>query len=331
MILTNLLQDAGYDNLICTLELTIQTNNSLLILKAIVLILLPLTVLWILDLVDELCIIKHKSRVNVDLFGVQLENIFVKMKACGYTTVNDVHVAFSQRCIICSHYGDTATMRYLLNQLTNDDKTLKNWKTPHEFYKHIVKIFTSDKIYVNGKMTPVNVHCGCSTAGSGGLIPTANSSICSDITFYNPKTCDQATIDAIFEKKTCPICYLPKTHKQSHFFGTFDYKKQCGCKHFLEKHGYTITYDKEMDEYCLDAQKLLDRKLKFEKNEAKDEQRNKARDAKVAAEAIRAGAEKAEKEKEALSNGTVVGKNGKDTKTDSEAATAIQSNLNQQQ
>ena len=70
MILTELLRDAGYHNLIRTLNLTVQINNGLLILEAIVSILLPLTTLWILDLVDELCIIKHKSGENVDLFGV---------------------------------------------------------------------------------------------------------------------------------------------------------------------------------------------------------------------------------------------------------------------
>merc|ERR1711884_443216 len=233
MILTKLLRDAGYDELTRTLNLTIQTNNGLLLLEAIVSTLLPLTTLRILDLIDELCIIKHKSGENVDLFGVQLENIFVKMKARGYTTVDDVHMAFSQRCIIRGDYGDTSTMRYMLQQLTHDDKTLKDWDSPREFYKHIVKIFTSDKIYADGKMTPLNVHRGRSTAGSGGLIPTADSSICSDNTFYHPKACDQATIDAIFEKTACPICCLPKTHKDHHFFGTFDRKNQCGCKYFL--------------------------------------------------------------------------------------------------
>ena len=157
------------------------------------------------------------------------------MKAYGYTIVDDIHMAFSQRCIICGDYGDTSTMQYLLNQLTHNEKTLKSWETPCDFYKHIVKIFTSNKVYVNGKMNQVNIHPGHSAAGSCGLIPTANSSICSDNTFHHSKACDQATINAIFEKTQCPICPLPKTHKENHFFGTFDNRRKCGCKLFWQR------------------------------------------------------------------------------------------------
>ena len=79
----------------------------------------------------------------------------------------------------------------------------------------------------------------------------------------------------------------------------------------------------------MDAQKLRDCQLKLQKEEVEDEQENKALDAQAVL-AARAAAEKVEKEKQTLSGGTVVGKNGKDTKMDSEAAASIQSNLNKQ-
>ena len=156
-ILTQKLHDAKRDEFVCTLNPTLRTNNGLLILEAIIAILLPVTTLCLLDLIDELHEITHRNEETVDYLGTCLQNIFTRLNSCGCKTMTDLHMNFAQHCVLRGTYKSSCPIRFLLDQLMLQDKTLHRWKTPMEFFSAMTSFFTDGAIINARVMQPVNV------------------------------------------------------------------------------------------------------------------------------------------------------------------------------
>mmetsp|Transcript_40131 Transcript_40131/g.40665 ORF Transcript_40131/g.40665 Transcript_40131/m.40665 type:complete len:125 (-) Transcript_40131:154-528(-) len=115
----------------------------------------------------------------------------------------------------------------------------------------------------------------------------------------------------------CPICKLPKTHRNNHFLST--------CK-LAKKHGYNHKYDPKTDETCFDFKKKQDQRNRTNAADKKDadELLKKAENDKKA----KKGWEKAEAEKARIAaaeagDATIIGKGGNDAATKKEKAAAI--------
>ena len=199
-------------NIVTSLRANVATDDGVKLLDSIRDFLLPLDNLQILDMLTNLGAFVQKNGETVEGYCARLENIFIRIKKMGYKDVNELHLAYTQRGFHCGAYGEHECLKYIQNKLKNYDLTLNDFDTSLDFLKRMIKQFTNNDVYKDGKMTSLQNHQFNRSAHG----PTDSSFV--DINFcLNTTKPTQEDFDKIMKHTNCPFCCLPKTHQDSYF------------------------------------------------------------------------------------------------------------------
>ena len=166
-ILTELLHIKD-SNIVVSLRATSSTNNGAVLLDAICDFLLPLENMQILDVLTNLGTCVQLNGETVEGFSSRLENIFNRISKMGYTTMEQMKLAYHQRGFLKGAYSSHKSLSYLQDKLKNDDTNLKSFGTSEDFSKAMTKNFTNNNVYKDGKMLQLtNIQLGHGRAHRG--------------------------------------------------------------------------------------------------------------------------------------------------------------------
>ena len=311
MILLEKLENAKLHDVIEALRSTINTSDGVLLLDSIRENLLPFCTLQILNVIAELGCCVQKNGETVDGFGSRLENLFNRISKLGYTCIDDLKIAFTQRGFLHGAYSGHQALKYLTDKLNNDDVQLTKWKTPIDFRKEMTRVYTNNNVYKDGKMTKLNNN-QLGLARNARLSNANENEFCLNVT---PRTQEDA--DAIMSQTNCLLCQYPPSHAKAH------YMPKCP---LLGQYGLNVTYDHDKDIRRKDHDKRKDHNAKITNKDNDDKKKDEKLDAKKKIENDKKsleGRDKADAAKLAAAvaaAGTVVDAQGKDTKTDAARA-----------
>ena len=330
-ILIKLLNNAGLKDCLNALESTMNLNNGVKLLDAITNYLMPLTTTEILSCITDLCECIQGNGESIDTYKARFDNIWTRISALECDTVEILKLSFLQRGIFDGPYTKGSEgLEFLKKKIDHGDTSLRKWDkaaTPEKaFLEEIRKVFTLDKTIASGVMMPVPVtqHFG---RAAGGTTTSSNSHFASAPFLCTGITTKEDVME-MFKWTNCLFCRYPKDHPNS--------LHMTACEH-KESVGLIMRYIREMDERREDHEKLAASNKKRLEKHAMDKLKEK-----IAKDEVKKVAElekKAEKEKSLAAarlaaakkdDLTVVGKDGKDVKSDAEETAAINNNLQQQ-
>ena len=155
MIMRQLLKEAKLTDCIKSLKATIETNDGVLLMDSIYEHLLPLATTRILEVLTEIGLCLQKNEELVDHFASWMENQFLQVDKLGYKSVKDLKLAFSQWGILQGVYYKHTSLSWFTEKFQNTETDLKSWDNPQDFHKHVAQVFTNQKVYKDGTMTPL--------------------------------------------------------------------------------------------------------------------------------------------------------------------------------
>ena len=115
-IIIALLENSKLGNIIKELNSMLKTNNGLLILEGIQVILLPLFTLKILQVLTDLGNLYQKNGETVEVFVSHFKLIFDCMEQFGYITISDLKVECSQWGFLHGAYGKHECLSWLQDE-----------------------------------------------------------------------------------------------------------------------------------------------------------------------------------------------------------------------
>lgn len=270
--LNAMLRESEMQSYIEDLDDIIKLNDGIKLLEGIYEIMMPKSKAQILSELKKLGEFRHQNGETMSSFYGRSHRLFKQIKQLGYTTIDDLQLAFTQLALFEGSYKDNFVVSTVRGDIQLDKSSLKDYATAREFTDAMSTAFTNHGTYQDGKMTKVNATVErARVAGGGGGSPSkkkANGGGGNDSELYriasngvqlsNRKPSMEEVLE-VFEVTSCPVCQIPKgTQGVSHWL---DNCKKC------KELGYHIEYDPDKDTRCKEFAKY--RKELAAKNERK--------------------------------------------------------------
>lgn len=226
------LQEANQTDLIDDLRDSISHADGVSLLDTIYESLLPHHAAQILQVLTDLGNVRHKNKETMSALHSRLNRIFKRLNKLGYTSINQLMVAFTQLAVFEGHYKEHAAVKNERVEVDHRQFDLKSYDNPRSFTDQMQKVFLNNQLLKPGR-NEMESFSGSSTraagtarrAAGGGTISEANPETgltskppATDRKMAYASTGDQLCLEVptVFDVvnymkwTNCPLCKIPK-------------------------------------------------------------------------------------------------------------------------